>query len=251
VPAVASLLAEPTRAAILDALMAGGSLPAGELARRAGVAPSTASEHLSRLLEGHLVSCEAHGRERRYRLASHWVAEALEALARVAPPEQAHSLRASDSHAALRHARTCYDHLAGRVGVALTEALLARRLLLALDGSYAVTGRGERYLASLGVDIDRARAARRSFARACLDWSERRPHLAGSLGAALADALLAEKWLQRRADGRALIVTASGEAGLRALGVQLPPDRRAAPGSRAHLEAPRPGDRRIPTPKET
>jgi DNA-binding transcriptional ArsR family regulator len=226
VAAVASLVAEPTRAAMLDALMAGGFLRAGELARRAGIAPSTASEHLCRLLEGRLIICEARGRERRYGLASHSVAEALEALARIAPPVYAHSLRASDRASALRHARTCYDHLAGRVGVALTEALVARKLLIAGEGAYTLTARGEHRLGLLGLDLERARAQRRSFARACIDWSERRAHLAGALGAALAEAVLDDGWLLRRPDGRALVVTPHGEAALCELGVRLPRDGR-------------------------
>jgi DNA-binding transcriptional ArsR family regulator len=226
VAAVASLVAEPTRAAILDALMGGGFLRAGELARRAGVAPSTASGHLSRLLDGRLIICEAHGRERRYGLASHSVAEALEALARIAPPVYAHSLRASDRASALRHARTCYDHLAGRVGVAVTEALLAQKLLIAGERFYTLTARGEHRLGSLGVDIEGARAQRRSFARACIDWSERRAHLAGALGAAVAEAAFDDKWVLRRPDGRALVVTPHGEAALCELGVRLPRDCR-------------------------
>ena len=232
VAAVAALVAEPSRAAILDALMAGAFLPAGELARRARIAPSTASVHLARLLGGGLITCETHGRERRYQLASRAVAEALEALARIAPPERLSSLRASDRSAALRHARTCYDHLAGQVGVGLTEALVAGKLLFAGDGGYALSAKGERRLARFGVDVDRARAARRPFARACLDWSERRPHLAGALGAEVAVALLSQSWLLRRPGDRALTLTPSGEAALRELGVQLPREsgsRNAAP----------------------
>ena len=217
--AVAALIAEPARAAILDALLGGEAVRAGELARRAGIAPSTASEHLARLLDGRLVTCEAAGRERRYALASPEVADALEALARIAPPEQIRSLRAADTSSALRYARTCYDHLAGRLGVGLTDALLARNLLLAADGSYTLTLLGETTLAQLGVDIDRARAARRSFARTCLDWSEQRPHLAGALGSALTDTLLARRWLLRRPHDRALSVTPKGQAALHELGV--------------------------------
>ena len=232
VAAVAALVAEPARAAILDALMGGTYLPAGALARRAGIAPSTASEHLARLLEGRLITCETHGRERRYRLATRAVAEALEALARIAPPEQIHSLRASDRTAALRRARTCYDHLAGAVGVALTEALVAGKLLLAGDGAYTLTARGESRLGLVGVDVEGARAGRRPFTRACLDWSERRPHLAGALGAALADAFFAQSWLLRRPGDRALTLTPTGEAGLRELGVRLPRDDAARTAAR-------------------
>jgi DNA-binding transcriptional ArsR family regulator len=221
VSAVAALLAEPTRAAMLDALMDGSSRRAGELARRAGIAPSTASEHLARLLAGRLVVCEAEGRERRYRLASRHVAEALEAFARLAPPVEVRSLRAADRATALRTARTCYDHLAGRLGVGLTESFMHRGFLVARDSAFQVTESGEAELASLGVDVAAARAERRSFGRACLDWSEGRLHLAGSLGAALAEALLSQGWLERRPNDRGLLVTERGRSGLRNLGVEL------------------------------
>lgn len=200
---------------MLDALMDGQAHRAGELARRAGVAASTASEHLGRLLDGGLVLCESDGRERRYRLASDGVAEAVEVLARLAPALSVHSLRGADRAAALRRARTCYDHLAGELGVGLTEALVSAGVLAPADDAFALTASGERILRRLGVDVDGARAARRSFARACLDWSERRPHLAGALGAAVADALLEARWIERRPSDRGLTVTAAGKVALR------------------------------------
>jgi DNA-binding transcriptional ArsR family regulator len=223
VAAVAALIGHPARAAMLDALLDGGARAAGDLAHRADVAPSTASGHLLQLLTGGLVVCEAHGRERRYRLASAETAEALEALARLARPARVQSLRAADRAGALRDARTCYDHLAGRLGVAVTEALVDRGALVPRDACYDVTRAGEEQLRRLGVDVAAARARRRSFARACLDWSERRPHLAGALGAALAEALLARDWLRRRPNDRGLIVTPTGREGLAtALGVETP-----------------------------
>jgi DNA-binding transcriptional ArsR family regulator len=221
VAAVAALIADRTRAAMLDALMDGRTCSAGALAARAGVAPSTASGHLSRLLAGGLVVVEARRRERRYRLSSPAVATAVEALARVAPVEPVRSLRGADRGTAIRAARTCYDHLAGRLGVSLTEALVRAEALVLRDSCYELTSRGAETMATLGVDVDAARSRRRAFARVCLDWSERRPHLAGSLGAALAEALLANGWLQRRPNDRALIVTVHGRASLDALGVEL------------------------------
>ena len=215
VASVAALVAEPARAAILDALMDGGAHRAGELAQRAGIAPSTASGHLGRLLAGGLVACDVHGRERRYRLASAEAAEALEVLSRLAPSEPIRSLRSATRVEALRAARTCYDHLAGRLGVEVTEALVARATLVLRDGSYDVTEEGAALLMRLGVDVAAARARRRRFAAACLDWSERRPHLAGALGAALADALIGRGWLLPRPHDRALTITAEGRAGLR------------------------------------
>jgi DNA-binding transcriptional ArsR family regulator len=218
VVSLARVLGEPARAEMLDAMLDGMPHPAGELALRARVAPSTASEHLSRLREVGLVSAEASGRQRLYRLASPEVAEALEALARVAAPEPVSSLRAATRAEALRRARTCYDHLAGRVGVAVADALVARRALVLDDGSYRLTRRGERVLEELGLDVETARAQRRAFARACVDWTERRPHLAGSLGAELARAFLRRDWLRRRPHDRALMVT---EAGREALAAEL------------------------------
>ncbi len=214
---VAALLGEPTRAAMLDALMDGEARPAGELARGAGVAPSTASEHLARLVDGGLLVVEALGRERRYRLASADVAEVLEALSRLGSEGPVHSLRAVGRRDALRAARTCYDHLAGRFGVAITEALVARDVLSPRDGTFELCEGGEAFLAELGVDVSGARARRRVFARSCLDWTERRPHLAGALGAALADAAHAQGWVRRRPGDRALRITATGEAALAAL----------------------------------
>jgi DNA-binding transcriptional ArsR family regulator len=215
VAAVARLVGDPVRAAMLDALMDGCAHPSGELARRCRVAPSTASGHLSRLLAGRLVVCETEGRERRYRLASAEVAAALEALLRVAPAAEIRSLRAADQTAALHLARTCYDHLAGQLGVAMTEALAIRGALVAHEGGYSLTPAGDELMRSLGVDVAGARTKRRSFALACLDWTERRPHLAGALGAALADSLIANGWFRRRPRDRALTVTAVGAKAMR------------------------------------
>ena len=218
---VAALLGDPTRAAMLDALMDGEARPSGELARRAGVAPSTASEHLARLVEGRLLVVEPRGRERRYRLASADVAEVLEALSRLGTEAAVNSLRAASRAEALRAARTCYDHLAGRLGVAVTDALVARDVLRRRDGSFELTENGEAFLAGLGVDVAGARARKRVFARACVDWSERQPHLAGALGAALADAVLEHGWVRRRPNDRALRVTSAGDTWLRSIGVSL------------------------------
>ena len=220
IAAVAALIADRTRAAMLDALMDGRSCAAGELAGRVGVAPSTASGHLARLLAVGLVMVEPNGRERRYRLSSPAVATALEALSRVAPPQDVRSLRGADRGAAIRAARTCYDHLAGRLGVDLTEALVREDVLVLRDTSYELTTRGADTMTRLGVDVEAARSRNRAFARACLDWSERRPHLAGSLGAALADALIGNGWLKRRPSDRGLTVTSRGRLGLRELGVE-------------------------------
>ena len=214
--AVAALIADPSRAAMLDALNGGEALTAGALARRAGVAPSTATEHLARLEAGGLVVSERHGRARHVRLAGAHVARALEALGAIAPPKRVTGLRAWHHGEALRAARSCYDHLAGEAGVALADALVERGLLDPGEGGFAITAPGESELEAFGLDVDAILGARRATARACLDWSERRPHVGGALGAALLSELLGRRWLRRRPEGRALAITAAGRAGFEA-----------------------------------
>jgi len=220
--AVAALIADPSRAAMLDALTAGEAMTAGELARRAGVAPSTATEHLARLERGGLVRSERSGRSRHVRLAGPDVARALEALAAIAPLKRPAGLKAWQHGEALRAARSCYDHLAGVAGVALADALVARGLVEPADRSFAITPAGAEELGAFGLDVPAIHAARRATARACLDWSERRPHVAGALGAALLEELLRRRWLRRRPDVRALTLTPAGADGLASeLGVSL------------------------------
>jgi DNA-binding transcriptional ArsR family regulator len=205
---------------MVDALMSGEALTAGELARAADVGPSTASEHLGRLVDGGLVAVAAQGRHRYHRICDAEVAVALEALARICPPTPVRSLRAATGRDALRHARTCYGHLAGTVGVALADALADRGWLLPRGdddaGDLVLTPNGEVGLMGAGVDVAAARAARRAFARSCLDWTERRPHVAGALGAALAATALDAGWVRRGA-GRGLAVTPAGRDALSGL----------------------------------
>jgi DNA-binding transcriptional ArsR family regulator len=219
---VAALVADATRSTILWALVDGRALPACELAQQAGVTAATISYHLEKLIAGHLVSAAKQGRHRYYRLASPTVADVLEALATVAPPGHARTFREGQAAKGLRFARSCYDHLAGMLGVRITEALVARRCLAPpTRGDYELTPAGERLFARLAVDVAGARAARRGFARACLDWSERRHHLAGALGAAWLERLIELRWVERRAHGRAVRLTDSGRRGLREhLGVE-------------------------------
>jgi DNA-binding transcriptional ArsR family regulator len=222
---VARLIGEPTRARMLDALLSGQALAAGELARVAGVSAATASEHLARLRAGHLVETVSSGRHRYYRLAGPDVAHALEALALVGQPVEVRSLRQSRAVAAMATARTCYDHLAGRVGVAVHDALVSGGALAAGGDGYQLTDAGGRRFAEVGVAVDAVRASRRAFARPCLDFTERRPHLAGALGGALCARLLELGWLVRRVPGqRGLRVTERGWAGL-ADWVGVAPDR--------------------------
>ena len=214
IASIGALLADDARASMILTLLGGDAIPAGELARRAGVSPSGASAHLKRLREGGLVTQESVGRHRYFRLASAELAEALESIARVAPVRPVSSFRESEGTRALKQARTCYDHLAGELGVAVADALVERAVLRRTDEAFAVTDDGSRWLAALGIDLEAVAGSRRSFARACLDWSERRPHLAGSLGAAVADVFFARKWIRRLPGGRAVAVTPDGRAWL-------------------------------------
>ena len=216
---IGALLGDPSRARMLDALMSGRALTAGELARAAGVVPSTASEHLGRLQGGGLVEVIVQGRHRYYRLAGADVAAALEAVSHIAPPLPVKSLRQAGRARALAYARTCYDHLAGVCGVELHDALHTRGWLTA---GYEVTTDGVNGFAGWGIDIAAVHARRRTFLRPCLDWTERRPHLAGGLAAAVSDRFLDLGWFVRRAnDSRALRLTDAGTAGLAALGCRL------------------------------
>ena len=216
---VAALLADPTRATIVSALHDGRALSAGELARRARVGASTASGHLSRLVDGGILVVERTGRHRYYRLANADVALACEALAAIAPPAPVRSLRDATIGAELAAARLCYDHLAGELGVAVTAALLERRALVE-NGDRFTAGPGfDENLDRLGVELV---PSRRPLALRCIDWSERRPHVAGGLGAALAGRALEAGWVVRRTGTRALRVTESGAEALRSLlGVSL------------------------------
>jgi DNA-binding transcriptional ArsR family regulator len=207
----AALLGDPTRAAFMLALSEGQSLPPSELARRAGVTASTASIQLAKLVDGGLLSVERHGRHRYYSLGDPAIAAAIESLAVIAPQRPARSLKQVRIGSELQAARTCYDHLAGALGVAVLEALLAKRLL---NGELEPTKLGARHLARLGVDVAEVARGRRAFARRCLDWSERRHHLAGALGAALASRYFELGWVERTKASRAIRVTTKGRRAL-------------------------------------
>jgi DNA-binding transcriptional ArsR family regulator len=220
--AVGALLADPARTAILIALWGGVAMPAGDLARVAGVTPSTASIHLARLLDAGWVAVERRGRHRYYRLASPRVATLLEQVAHVAPAAPVRSFRGRQETDDLRQARSCYDHIAGQVGVALTDALLKRGALRVQGPDFDLTRSGAAFLRERGVDVPEP-SARRAFARRCLDWSERRDHLAGALGAAVFAAWETQGLVARHAGSRALRLTAEGLAHLPAWGVAWPP----------------------------
>jgi DNA-binding transcriptional ArsR family regulator len=240
IAAIGGLVADRARARILLVLGDGRALPASMLSGEAGIAASTASSHLSKLVAGGLLSVEKHGRHRYFQLAGPEVAELIEALARLSPPVPVRSLRQGTSAQALRFARTCYDHLAGVLGTKLMAALLERGALAGGDGRFDPTAARDDRLAAPGFDLDyRVTASgveqlrgfgidlaslppRRPLIRYCVDWSEQRHHLAGSLGAALTDRMFELGWLSRARRGRAVHVSDAGYAGLReTFGIEL------------------------------
>ena len=235
---IAALVGEPARAAMLVALMDGRALTAGELAAAGGVTPQTASAHLARLSQAGLLALERQGRHRYHRLASAAVAQMLEGMMSVAAAghdAQRPRRRTGPRDQAMRNARTCYDHLAGRIAVAMADSLVERGFVeLSPDGG-AVTASGRTFLGTIGVDLDAAGAratGKRLFCRPCLDWSERRPHVAGAVGAAMLSAFLSQGWMRRMAGSRAGQVTPEGE---RRLGQAFGPEAWAtevAPGAR-------------------
>jgi DNA-binding transcriptional ArsR family regulator len=201
---IANLIEDPARSAMLAALAGGRALPAGELARRAGVQPATASVHLRRLTEAGLIRVRVHGRHRYHEIVNPEVATVLEAIAEIAPPAPVRSLNEHRAACALFEARTCYDHLAGRRGVQLRDRLLAAGAIRRLDDrDHELTDRGQDLVDQLGIDLAALRASRRVFARSCIDWTDRRVHLAGALPAAITSVFLARGWLTR-GPGRSL-----------------------------------------------
>ncbi|MER7014020.1 winged helix-turn-helix domain-containing protein [Saccharopolyspora sp. NPDC000359] len=214
---LAALLADPTRAAFCLALLDGRAWTATELAGHAGVAVSTASEHLNRLVEGGLLTEHRQGRHRYVQLANEQAADLLEAFISHLGPAQrpATGLRAISASAALANGRTCYDHLAGRLGVAITDGMTTAGLLDQSDG-FAITDTGLTWLTDgLGIAEADLRSTKRPLARACLDWTERRSHLAGTAGAHLLRSFLTKGWIKRIGKGRAVRLTPLGTTALR------------------------------------
>lgn len=211
---VASLLADPTRASILQELSDGRALPAGELARRARVSSSTASAHLFKLVEAGLLAVEKQGRHRYYRIANPAIVQAIEALAALAPARPIRSLRESQIAEAVRNARMCYNHLAGNLGVKLSQALVNKQVLDAADDGYNITPNGLQWLRDFGIDEAVLKKRGALVVPHHIDWSERRPHVAGELGAALARRLFDLEWITRTPSSRAVRLTATGQQAL-------------------------------------
>ncbi|MBZ9698913.1 MULTISPECIES: ArsR/SmtB family transcription factor [unclassified Mesorhizobium] len=206
---IASLVGDPARANMLNALMGGTALTASELALEAGVSLPTASSHLSKLMEGGLLTLASQGRHRYYGLAGPQVAGMIEAITGVAEAVGPRRVRPGPRDGAMRVARVCYDHLAGEQAVAMLERLVEKNILVRDDKEIRLGPSAASHFAAIGIDV--YTKPRRPVCRACLDWSVRRSHLAGTLGAAILDKILAEKWARREKDSRAVIFSPPGK----------------------------------------
>jgi DNA-binding transcriptional ArsR family regulator len=225
---IAALAGDPARANILTALLDGRAMTATELAYAARVTPQTTSAHLGKLTEAGLITAMPQGRHRYFKLASPRVAQMLESIVAVAGDARPRFRPLSRQAAQLRAARVCYDHLAGQLGVTIADAMITRGYLVLEDDVGRFTETGTRYLWDLGIDLRVAGKGRRHLCRACLDWTERRPHIGGAIGAALAARWLALGWIVRAKDSRAVTLTPAGEQGFRdSLGMSLPGDEKA------------------------
>lgn len=211
----AALIGDPSRATMLSAMMDGRARTATELAYASGITPQTASGHLAKLMEAQLIAVEKQGRHRYYRLANEHVAKVLESLAVLAVEGAPRHRPTGPRDDAMKLARTCYDHLAGRLGVALTNAMVEKGTLKEQEECFEITAKGRDDLSAFGLDLDAITKSRRAHASRCLDWSERTPHLGGALGAAILEQVEARRWISRKKGSRAVTVTPRGREELK------------------------------------
>jgi DNA-binding transcriptional ArsR family regulator len=212
---VAALVGDPARATMVSALLDGRALTASELASAARITPQTASTHLAKLTEAGLLSVVRSGRHRYFRLASPTVADMIDGIVAVALQKRPRYRPLSRQARALSAARICYDHLAGRLSVDLTDAFVARKYVVLDDEAAEITTAGTRFFTEFGIELPTLRSTRRHFCRLCLDWTERRPHIAGAVAAAITKRYFDLGWMERRMDSHAVIVTPSGRRGFR------------------------------------
>ncbi|KEK22435.1 ArsR/SmtB family transcription factor [Bacillus gaemokensis] len=208
---IASLISDTSRATILVQLLDGRPYPATELAHVAKIKPQTASFHLNKLYEAQIVEVEKHGRHRYYKIANHEIAESLEKILYLAPPEPIQSFKQSKESKEIQYARTCYDHLAGKLGVEITNSLLHNEILIKDDLQFKVTKKGLKFFENFGINLDSLHNKRRFFSKCCLDWSERQHHIAGSLGNAILERMLELKWITKASQTRAVYITPLGK----------------------------------------
>ena len=208
---IAALIGDPTRATIMWTLIDNKAFTATELAIVADTSPQNISMHLTKLVQADLLSVESQGRHKYYKFSRKEIAYAIEAIATLVPLAAALKKTNTENTSEIKYCRTCYDHLAGKVGVAITDSLLKQRIIIDKDKVFELSKKGENWFADFGIDVTGLQEQRRSFLRPCLDWSERRHHIAGSLAAALLDKMFLADWIRRTKNSRAIVITFKGQ----------------------------------------
>ena len=207
----AALIGDATRASILWNLLDGKAFTATELAIAVETSAQNISMHLGKLLDADLISVEKQGRHKYYRFSNKEVAYAVEAMANLIPKSEISAKKKTENYPPIKYCRTCYDHLAGKIGVALAESLLEQKIIIEKNNTFEITSEGEKWFSDFGVNIGEAKKQKRIFLKPCLDWSERRYHIAGSVGTLLLNKMLEQDWIRRTANSRVIIITGKGE----------------------------------------
>lgn len=207
----ATLIGDATRASILWNLLDGRAFTATELAIAVETSAQNISMHLGKLLDASLISVEKQGRHKYYRFSNKEVAYAVETMANLVPKPEVSVKKTSEKYPPVQYCRTCYDHLAGKIGVALTDSLLEQKIIIEKDGIFNISSEGEKWFSDFGINIEEAQKQKRIFLKPCLDWSERRNHLAGSIGALLLNKMITEDWIRKNKNSRAITITGKGE----------------------------------------
>ncbi|HQT91926.1 MAG TPA: winged helix-turn-helix domain-containing protein [Candidatus Kryptobacter bacterium] len=219
---VASLIGDKARSVMLWNLLDGRAYTATELSLCAEVSPQSASNHLAKLVDAGILEVRKQGRHRYYSYATPNAAQVIKSMAGLLPAGPGRNAITKCEPAGIIYARTCYDHIAGRVGVAIASSLVEKKIVRTREKEYLVTGPGRDWFLSLGLDVEEIRSRKRSFAHQCLDWTERKPHLAGALGASLLQMMLKKNWVRKMTTSRELLVTSAGRTGLKdTLGLEI------------------------------
>lgn len=208
---IATLIGDPTRASIMWALLDGKAFTAIELAIVANTSPQNISMHLGKLLDANLLCVEKQGRHKYYRFSTKEIAYAIEGMANLVTPEVISKKKSVEKLSPIKHCRTCYDHLAGKIGVALTTSLLEQNIIVDTNTNFEVSLEGEKWFSDFGIHLEEVKKQRRLFLKPCLDWSERKNHIAGSLATSLLNKMLADDWLRKTANSRAILITGKGK----------------------------------------
>jgi len=207
----ATLIGDATRASILWNLLDGRAFTATELAIAIETSAQNISMHLGKLLDADLISVEKQGRHKYYRFSNKEVAYAVEAMANLIPKPEISAKKKTENYPPIKYCRTCYDHLAGKIGVALADSLLEQKIIIEKNNTFEISPEGEKWFSDFGINIGDAKKQKRIFLKPCLDWSERRYHIAGSVGTLLLNKMLEQDWIRRTANSRVIIITGKGE----------------------------------------